>query len=271
MINLIINADDFGLTQGINAAVIRAHKQGALTSATLMAGGLAWREAVELSKQTPSLGVGVHLTLTALGPVTPPQQVPSLVDKRGRFRRQFWRVLVWSRNQVKSEWRGQIERLLKAGLTPTHLDSHHHIHLWPPLTNVICELAEEFGLAGVRVIGPASFKLLPASFVQRRLAALSWRRSESYSVFKPNTVTALEIVGGTEQDFTSYCRQLGPGTHELFTHPGSPNDEELAAISSLTAKRKTETDLLCSDWLQDSLKAAGIVLANYKTFGKERV
>lgn len=268
---LIVNADDFGLTQGINAAVARAHRQGFLTSATLMAGGLAWREAVALAAETPTLGVGVHLTLTALGPVLPPEQVSSLVDKGGRFRRQFWRVLVWNREQIKAEWRGQIQRLMEAGLIPTHLDSHHHIHLWPPLMTIACELAREFGIPGVRAISPSSFQLMKVPDWQRRIAADSWQRAEKFPLGKPDTVTAFEIAGRSKEGLLAYLKQLGPGVHELFSHPGSENDKELANISSLTEKRVRETELLCSDWVKESLAAAGIAPVSYKIYQEERV
>lgn len=268
---LIVNADDFGLTQGINAAVIRAHRQGVLTSATLMAGGLAWREAVELAAETPTLGVGVHLTLTALGPVLPPEQVPALVDSSGRFRRQFWRVLIWNKEQVRAEWHAQIQRLMAAGLEPTHLDSHHHIHLWPSLMTIACELAREFGIPGVRAISPASFKLMKVPGWQRRTAAGSWQRAQNYRLGKPDTVNASEISGKCKEDFTAYLKHLGPGVHELFSHPGSPGDCQLAGISSLTDKRVRETEWLCSDWVKDSLAAAGITPVSYKIFDEERV
>lgn len=263
---LIINADDFGLTPGVNRAVIRAHREGILTSATLMAGGLAWEEAVELSGSTPTLGVGVHLTLTALKPVLPPEQVPSLVDAKGRFRRQFWRVLFWKRKQVIEEWRGQIERVMAAGLRPTHLDSHHHIHLWPPLMTMVGELAREYSIPGIRAISPASFGVMRVPFWQRHLAVASWRRGKKLPQGKPKTVTALELIGKTRERFDAYLHQLPAGVHELFSHPGSQGDLELSAISSLTDNRFHETELLCSDWIKDSMRGAGITPVSYKIF-----
>ena len=271
MKKLIVNADDFGLTQGINAAVIRAHREGVLTSATLMAGGLAWREAVELAAETPTLGVGVHLTLTALDPVLPPEQVPSLVDGGGRFRRQFWRVLVWNREQIKAEWRAQIQRLMAAGIKPTHLDSHHHIHLWPPLMTIVCELAQEFGILGVRAISSPSFQLMKVPDWQQRIAAGSWQRAQKFPLGKPDTVTAFESPGRTKEGLLAYLSQVGSGVHELFSHPGSENDKELANISSLTEKRVRETEFLCSEWLKEDLTAAGIAPVSYKIFQEERV
>lgn len=271
MRKLIVNADDFGLTSGINQAVMKAHREGILTSATLMAGGLAWQEAVALAAKTPTLGVGVHLTLTALKPVLPPERVPSLVDAAGNFRRQFWRVLVWNKKEVEAEWRAQIQRLLEAGLRPTHIDSHHHIHLWPPLLTIACRLAQEFGIPAVRAISPTSFRLMAVPDIQRRIAAASWRLGEKYPLGKPATATALEIAGKTEESFAGYFHKLAPGIHELFAHPGSPRDGQLAAISSLTEKRIAETELLCSVSFKGAIDRAGINVVSYKIFNEERV
>jgi hypothetical protein len=271
MKKLIINADDFGLTSGINRGVIRAHREGILTSTTLMAGGLAWQEAVELAADTPTLGVGVHLTLTALKPILPPEHVPSLVDGKGCFRKQFWRVLVWNKKEIKGEWRAQIQRLMEAGLRPTHLDSHHHIHLWPSLLTIACQLAQEFGIPAVRAISPGSFRLMTVPDMQRRIAAKSWRRAEKFPLKKPGTVTALEIAGETKENIAGYMQKLGPGIHELFAHPGSPGDGQLAAISSLTDKRVEETETLCSDYMKSALATAGIIPVSYKIFNEERV
>lgn len=268
---LIINADDFGLTSGINRAIIRAHQRGALTSATLMAGGLAWREAVELSKAHPGLGVGIHLTLTALRPVLPPEQVPSLVDGQGRFRRQFWRAPLWRKAEVEREWRAQIRRLTEAGLKPTHLDSHHHVHLWPGLSDVVARLAREFGIPALRLISPESFRIMGIRGLERRIAAVSWRQGQGLGLARPETVAGLEAFPGNREGLAGYVQGLAPGVHELFCHPGSSGDEELAAISSLTEKRVRETELLCSRWFEEILAEQGISLVNYSYLGEERM
>lgn len=266
MKRLIINADDFGLTPGVNHAVIRAHRDGVLTSATLMAGGLAWQEAVELSKANPSLGVGVHLTLTALRPVLTPQRVPSLVDGNGKFRRQFWRAPLWRVAEVEMEWRAQIQRLVDAGLSPTHLDSHHHTHLWPGLTKVIARLAEEFGIPAARFISPESFRIMGVKGLERRIAIMSWRLAQGLDLAKPDTVVGIEVFPKDREGMALYLAMLGPGVHELFCHPGSANDVPLARISSLTEKRHAETELLTAPWLRDVLVDADINLVDYSYF-----
>ncbi len=174
---LIINADDFGLTPGINRGILRAFTRGALTSATIMANGTAWREAVESARSHPGLGVGVHLNLTSLRPVLPPEQVPSLVDKKGKFRRQFWRLGFVSKAQVRLEWRAQIRRLVDAGLKPTHLDSHHHVHLWGGLVDVAWELATEFAIPAMRAVSPLGLEYMDVGGTERFLARRGWRRA----------------------------------------------------------------------------------------------
>lgn len=269
MIKLIVNGDDFGLTSGVNRAIINAHKEGILTSTTLMAAGLAWQEAVELAKATPTLAVGVHLTLTALRPVLPAGQVPSLTDGEGRFRRKLLRVPWLDRDQIETEWRAQIQRVVEAGLQPTHLDSHHHVHLLPPLMTIACRLAEEYGICGVRAISPVSFKMMPAPLWQRMIAKASWQRALLCPLGKPNTVAALEAVG--KGKVTYYLQKLGPGIHELYAHPGSPGDDQLVGISSLVANRIQETKLLCSQPLKDTLLSMGVGLTSYKIFSEEAV
>lgn len=267
---LVINADDFGLTPGVNEAVIRAHQGGVLTSATLMAGGLAWQEAVELSKATPSLGVGVHLTLTALKPVLPPEQIPSLVGRSGGFRRQFWWAPLWRKAEVEREWRAQITRLMEAGLRPTHLDSHHHVHLWPGLTEVVGNLAREFGIPAVRYISPHSFTLMGVGGWQRWIATASWRRAGAQALAKPDTVAGIEAFPSNRDGLAAYLIRLEPGVHELYCHPGSAGDTVLAGISSLTEKRVGETELLRQPWFKELLAEEDTSLVNYKILGEER-
>ncbi|MTI96845.1 MAG: ChbG/HpnK family deacetylase [Firmicutes bacterium] len=253
MIRLIINADDFGLTQGVNRAIIQAHQCGALTSATLMANGLAWHQAVELAREHPRLGVGVHLTLTALAPVLPPEQLPSLVNREGRFRKNFLRLLVANKSQVRAEWHAQLSRLIGAGLKPTHVDSHHHVHLLPGLLPVAIDLAREFGIGAIRMISPRSMTLMGVGGIERLLASLSWRQS-AMGLLRPDTVIGLETVA--PEHLPRFIKELGPGVHEFFCHPGVHADHELENISSLTAKRVRELELLCSAQLAAAISQA---------------
>ena len=250
---LIINADDFGLTPGINRGILRAFTRGALTSATIMANGTAWQQAVDSARSHPGLGVGVHLNLTSLRPVLSPEEVPSLVDKKGNFRRQFWRLSLVNKEQVKSEWRAQIKRLVNAGLKPTHLDSHHHVHLWGGLVDVAWDLAEEFSIPAMRAVSPLGLEYMDVSRMERMLAHRGWRRAQKIGAAMPDSVAGLEEVGYARAFLEAYMAELSPGVHELFCHPGVPGDSKLVSISSLTDNRVKEMNILCSSWFQEIL------------------
>lgn len=261
-IRLIINADDFGLTRGVNAGIIEAHRQGCLTSTTLMANGLAWEEAVSLAKEHPRLGVGAHLTLTALKPVLDPTLVPSLVDGKGHLQKGRWRLPLYNLSQVKAEWAAQIQRLLGAGLNLTHLDSHHHSHLWPSLTQIVVELAREFHIPAVRLISPQSFKLMGIGGLDALIARRSWNLAES-TIPHPSTVLGLEAFPMNRAGLESILALLPAGIHELFCHPGSAMDPDLVNVSSLREHRFRELEILCSPWFRETLAGNGAELVNY--------
>src|SRR5262245_42987845 len=151
MKRLIVNADDFGLSEGINRAVVLGHRQGIVTSATLMANGGAFATAVEMARTAGSLGIGVHLNLTEGAPVSTPSAIPGLVDARGLFAHTVeqlgWKVLRGTLRllDIEREFRAQIEKVLAAGVAVTHLDSHKHVHLIPALCHMVLRLATEYG------------------------------------------------------------------------------------------------------------------------------
>src|SRR5437868_5405322 len=130
---LIINADDFGLTPGINRAILELHRAGALTSATLMATGPAFEDAVAIARDNPSLGIGCHIVLTDGTPALPPERIPTLIGPdRKNFRPSlgsFIQALLSGRireDEIEREVFAQIERLQNAGITVTHADTHKH-------------------------------------------------------------------------------------------------------------------------------------------------
>jgi hopanoid biosynthesis associated protein HpnK len=154
---LIVNGDDFGLSSQVNAGILHAHRHGVLTNASLMVTASAWREAVTLAKETPSLSVGLHLTLVqgraALAPhllsgVTKPNgqfsDNPTAAGLRYFFSRQ-------ARLQLRDECRAQVERFLAAGLVPAHLDGHVNMHMHPVVLNILLDLAPEYGVRAVRL------------------------------------------------------------------------------------------------------------------------
>lgn len=146
---LIINADDFGHSKGINMGIIEAYQDGILTSTTLMAGMPGFDQAVELSKQNPGLGVGVHLTLTCGYPVS--KGLKTIVDDKGAFQNlSFYEnkdnLDLINLDEVYKEWKSQIEKVIASGIVPTHIDSHHHINSVGKLKKIYLKLADEYNL-----------------------------------------------------------------------------------------------------------------------------
>ena len=148
MITLIFNADDFGYSRGTNYGILDTFKKGIVTSTTMMMNMGGTDHAIELAKQYKELGVGIHLVLTCGKPLSESFEVDTLVDEKGIFYKNP-KILFEGEvdiRQVEIEWRKQIELFYAYGLTPTHLDSHHHVHTNEKLRPVILKLAKEFSL-----------------------------------------------------------------------------------------------------------------------------
>lgn len=143
---LIINADDFGYSPGINFGIIDSYRYGVLTSTTLMANMPGFEQAVLLAKENSELGVGVHLTLTCGAPIL--NKVDTLVDSFGQFHPLsfYEKKFKIDMDQLYEEWDAQIQKVIDAGIIPTHLDSHHHVNTIEPLTKVFEELAKKYHL-----------------------------------------------------------------------------------------------------------------------------
>lgn len=157
MKKLIITGDDFGLALPVNEAIIEAHQKGILTAASLMTGEGFFRDAVERAKQTPSLKVGLHLTLVEGRPVSDPRQIPDLVDSSGLFythlSRAGFRFFFHPgiRNQLETEIRAQFEAFSKTGLVLDHVNAHNHMHLHPTILRLMLKVGKDYGLSAVRL------------------------------------------------------------------------------------------------------------------------
>ncbi|MHC4086870.1 MAG: carbohydrate deacetylase, partial [Planctomycetota bacterium] len=153
---IIINADDFGLCDGINEAVARAHSDGILTSATIMVNMPAAEKAVKIAKKLPSLGVGVHLNLTEGWPISKDPCISRLLDSDGQFAHSPFKLSLLSlagnkiREAIRTELAAQIQWVIDHGLKPTHLDSHNHIHSFPALFSIVCQSARSFQIPAIR-------------------------------------------------------------------------------------------------------------------------
>jgi len=156
---LILNADDFGRSSSINRAVIRAHREGVLTSASLMVTGEAAAEAVALARQTPSLAVGLHLVLSGERPALPPSAIPHLVGGDGRFPANpaaagaRYVLSRTARAELEREVKAQLELFAATGLALDHVNAHTHLHLLPGVFEIVAAAAASYGAAGIRVAG----------------------------------------------------------------------------------------------------------------------
>jgi predicted glycoside hydrolase/deacetylase ChbG (UPF0249 family) len=260
---LIVNADDFGLTSGVNRAILELHQAGMLTSATLMARAAATDEAIEIAKATPSLGVGCHVVLIDGEPVRPSAQLPTLADpSTGRFHPKLGaftqRLLTGRINdaEIESEARAQIQSLQSRGVRLTHVDTHKHTHMFASVLHPVLRAAGSCGIRAVRnPFEPAwSVAATPGAPLIRRMQVGLLRRLESgFSriVAEEGFITTSGALGvlatGTlDADTIAALLRTMPsaGTFELVTHPGY-NDSDLAqANTRLLASRETERHAL---------------------------
>ena len=257
---LIINADDFGLTLGINRAVVDLHRAGTVSSATLMATAGAFDDAVTLALANPTLGVGCHVVLVDGTPVCPPESIRSLLGPDGRHFRtglsSFARDLFLGRideGEMEREAVAQVERLQRAGIAVTHLDSHKHTHSFPPVARVLVRVAKQRAIVCLRNPFEPDFSraVSGASLLRQAQVAVTSRFRRAF-----NRVTADTILPGGTVGIAATGTVTAPvlqglleslpedGTWELCCHPGL-NDSDLDRIKTrLRVHRTIERDAL---------------------------
>ena len=234
---LIVNADDYGLTAAVSAGILRAHREGVVTSTSVLAVAPGFAASAAWLAGEPGLGVGVHLA--AVGedpPLLSAAEIPTLVDKRGRFPSSWRRFLPSAAagrvdpGDLAREFAAQYAAVSAAGVTITHLDTHQHLHLWPLVRGVVLDLARDRGVAGIRV--PRSHRRHPVSAGLSRLsgqlvdavgaaglatAADSSGVDEAGGFDHPQLVTALD----------GFVARRSPSA-ELGVHPGEADDPDRA-------------------------------------------
>ncbi|RXH55858.1 ChbG/HpnK family deacetylase [Granulicella sibirica] len=265
---LIINADDFGLTSGINRAIAELHRARALTSATLMATGPAFIEAVAIAKDNPTLGVGCHVVLTDGIPVSHPDDIPTLLGADGKTFRpsllDFAQAILRGRvnpDDITRETFAQVQKLQRAGVDITHLDTHKHSHLFPIVTRSLLHVAERCNIGAIRnPFEPTwAFALGHGSALRRleiRVLDHAFRRrfDTHLQTTVPNVATtdgtsAVSTTGDLTSATLSQILEALPssGTWELVVHPGY-NDEALSKIATrLRNSRDVEREALLTN------------------------
>ncbi len=275
---IIINADDFGLCQSVNKAVAQAHTDGVLTSATVMANMPAAREAIDIAKKLPNLGVGVHLNIFEGHALSTDKLVHCLLDSKGQFALSPSKLALLSlgtstiKNAVRIEFAAQIQWAIDNGLRPTHIDSHKHIHSFPVIFPMVCELAGQFGISAIRfTYEPGKVCQTPwplpgkggrkRAWLIRHMARIN--RLQNSSFLKTKAVLGIAHTGKVDVDFFKAVT-LYNSTEivEVMTHPGYI-DGLYADRTRLIEQRKLELDALCSDKTRQYFKAAEIELIHY--------
>ncbi|WP_321475711.1 ChbG/HpnK family deacetylase [uncultured Paludibaculum sp.] len=264
---LAVNADDFGFTHDVNAGIVEAHTRGILTSTTLMANGAAFADAVRLAAEVPTLDIGVHLVL--VGGVSLLGGGRPLPDTVGAM----MRSVVTKDLRVYDELRAQMVRIFEAGLRPTHLDTHKHTHLFPPVLDAVARLSEEFGVRWVR--RPFDFPLSGSpSEVPWRKRAVSrmlgsvrgqfHRKLGQHGCRTTDWFAGFQITGRFHaEDVLHLLENLPVGSTEFMVHPGLCTEELRAARTRLKESREAELRALTDERVVAAVRRLGIRLCGY--------
>jgi len=278
-ITLVVTADDFGATAGVNAAIVRAHRDGILTSASLMVTGAAFDDAVRLARENPTLAVGIHL-VTVLGrAVLPPAEIPSLVDGEGNFsnnptmaglRYYFSKA---ARRDLRRELAAQFEKFHSTGLRLSHVDGHLHLHVHPVIFGIAVEMGAKYGARRMRV--PVEERRLALGFDRsRRLTKtihsvmfgglgryMKRRLAPGGFVYADRVYGNLQSGRMDERYFMYALDNLTGRTNEIYFHPALYDLERI--LSADEHQSQIEFEALTSDKVKRQIESLGIKLTNY--------
>ena len=277
---LILNADDFGLTRGVNEGILRAHRDGILTSATLMANGEEFDHAVELARATTTLGVGCHLALVGGFCVAPPREIPSLATSDGRLPDSLpgfaARVSAGRIRQadIERELRAQVEKIIAAGISPTHFDTHKHTHIVPRVLDAVGRIAQETGITAIRKpferlrhswAGLPKPKQLFAASAVRAMSANFRAMSRRRGLRSPDHFLGLALTGGVgPAALRRLIETLPEGQTEIMLHPGVCDVDLARTGSRLQRERELEMEALLDESVKRAIAAHGVELITYR-------
>ena len=285
--NLIVNADDLGWTEGVNRGIAEAHRNGIVTSASLLANGAAFASGVELARTTPALGVGVHLNLSDGEPVAEPELVTSLLNHRGELEGKPENLLLRLArrsvllNEIEQEWDAQIRKVRDVGIEPTHLDGHRHVHMLPGLFEIALRLAKKHGIAAVRISHEESSLRAALSSgakqkgtvvmrqgVQARglkmLARDAREQADRAGIAAADYFCGIAQTGELTQEGVARLLEILPeGTTELMCHPGYVDADLAKSRTRLQVSRQTEVDILTNTEIRNLVASQGIRLIDY--------
>lgn len=292
MKNLIVNADDLGWSEGVNRGIAEAHRQGLVTSASLLANGKAFESGVMVAESNPELGVGVHLNLSNGASIASSSEVPSLLNAAREFEGGPENLVlrIASRRldlaQVEREWDAQIQKIRAAGITPTHLDGHKHVQMLPGLFEIAVRLAKRHNIRAIRISHEASkLRALLASGsgskrsvvlkqgVQARGLQLLARDAREMAdraalvatdYFCGIAQTGVMTRGGIE----ALLKNLPDGTTELMCHPGYSDSDLRRSPTRLQESRQSELAILTDPQIRKLVATQAIRLISYQLLGE---
>lgn len=279
---LIVNGDDFGSCRAVNKGILLAHEKGILTSATLMVGGKAFNEAVEIARDHPNLGVGIHLSLILGRAVLPPGKIKGLVDREGNFTnspvmggmRYFLSKSL--RSSISMEIEAQVEKFLDSGLKPTHFDGHLNVHLHPTVLSLLLPLLDKYNIRAMRV--PKEILMFHLGFNKHRffsitshagIFSLLGKRSEvllkqRHIMFPDQTFGLLQSGSMTRDFLETVLLRLPDGVTEMGFHVADGEvDKEVSAPGY---KYEEELSALVDPEIKEYVIQHGIELINYRYF-----
>jgi hopanoid biosynthesis associated protein HpnK len=288
MKQLIVTSDDFGLSSGVNRAVERAWREGILTNASIMPGGAAFDEAVEIAQRNPGLQVGLHLTLVQGKAVLPPEKIPDLVDASGAFSnnpvgagmRYFFDKGLYK--QLKQEIEAQIIKVRETGIPISHVDGHLNIHLHPTVFAFLCDLMPRYGITSFRLSRERLFHNLAYDrervvgkaverFIFGALASLAQPQLERLGIRYAGEVKGVLNSGRmTEGYLLNILDGLEEGLTEIYFHPGVLPDEEITRRMP-DYRHAEELAAITSALVRQKLEKLGIELYNYRGDRKDHV
>ena len=284
MKSLIVNADDLGWTDGVNRGIVEAFHHGIVTSTSLLANGAAFAGGVQAARSAPGLGVGVHLNLSDGLPVADRETVTSLLNDGGELAGGPERLLLRRARrglplqEVESEWNAQIQKVRDAGITPTHLDGHKHVHMLPGLFEIALKLAKHHQIGAIRVSLESSSLRAALSFgatknsgtvmkqgVQARglkiLARDAREQAERAGISTADHFCGIAQTGElTSEGVARFVNSLPDGTTELMCHPGYVDAALQKTATRLQDSRQTELEILTDTAIRNLVASLGIRL-----------
>jgi chitin disaccharide deacetylase len=279
---LIVNADDFGLTSGVNRAIIEGNRLGIVTSATLMANAKATDAAIDLAKAQPGLKTGCHVVLIDGVPLK--ANLQSLTNGSPRFRTSLKEFSIAalrkqiSAEEVQQEVEAQVRKVQSRGITLTHLDSHKHTHMFPHILRPLLRAAKACGIRAVRnpfeplrcwppvmVLNTPGLWLRSAGVMAFQMFAADFHSAvKEEGMVSPDGTVGIAVTGMLDQKWLSRILEALPeGTWELVCHPGYSDADLQAAGTRLTQSREIELSALTSEETKKALAHRQIELISY--------